>query len=87
MPSRSTEQDYRARVARVVAAIVADPLSEHRLEDLAAIAHFSPFHFHRVYASIVGETVSSTGIGVPILLPGPVTKPVSSSISSMREGP
>jgi AraC family transcriptional regulator len=60
MTSRSTEQDYRARVARVVAAIVADPLAEHRLEELAAIAHFSPFHFHRVYASVVGETVSST---------------------------
>ena len=60
MPSRSTEQDYRARVARVVAAIVADPLAEHRLDDLAAIAHFSPFHFHRVYASVVGETVSAT---------------------------
>ena len=60
MPSRSTEQNYRARVARVVAAIVADPLAEHRLEDLAALAHFSPFHFHRVYASVVGETVSAT---------------------------
>ena len=60
MPSRSTEQDYRARVARVVAAIVADPLAEHRLEDLAALAHFSPFHFHRVYTSVVGESVSAT---------------------------
>ena len=60
MPSRATEQDYRARVARVVAAIVADPMAEHRLEDLAALAHFSPFHFHRVYASIVGESVSAT---------------------------
>jgi AraC family transcriptional regulator len=60
MPSPSTEQTYRARVARVVAAIVADPMAGHRLEDLAAIAHFSPFHFHRVYASIVGETVNAT---------------------------
>ena len=60
MPSRSTEQDYRDRVARVVAAIVADPLAEHGLEALAAIAHFSPFHFHRIYTSIVGESVSAT---------------------------
>ena len=60
MPSRSTELSYRDRVARVVAAIVADPMAEHRLEDLAALAHFSPFHFHRVYASIVGESVSAT---------------------------
>lgn len=60
MPARSTDQIYRARVARVIAAIVADPMAEHRLEDLAAIAHFSPFHFHRVYSSIVGETVNAT---------------------------
>ena len=60
MPSRTTELSYRDRVARVVAAIVADPMAEHRLEDLAALAHFSPFHFHRVYASIVGESVSAT---------------------------
>ncbi len=60
MSSRPTEQSYRARVARVVAAIVADPTAEQRLEDLAAPAHFSPFHFHRVYASVVGETVNAT---------------------------
>ncbi|WP_422846372.1 AraC family transcriptional regulator [Acidovorax sp. M2(2025)] len=54
------EQNYRDRVARVVAHIVAHPLAAHRLEDLAAIAHFSPFHFHRVYSSIAGETVAAT---------------------------
>ncbi|RTQ36978.1 helix-turn-helix domain-containing protein [Variovorax gossypii] len=58
--SRRIEQDYRARVARAVAAIVADPMAEHRLEDLARLAHFSPFHFHRVYASVAGETVAAT---------------------------
>ena len=51
---------YRARVARAVAAIVAAPLAKHRLEDLARLAHFSPFHFHRVYAGVVGETVAAT---------------------------
>ncbi len=60
MESRRTEQDYRARVARAVAAIVADPMAVHRLEDLARLAHFSPFHFHRVYASVAGETVAAT---------------------------
>jgi AraC family transcriptional regulator len=62
MPStpRRAEQNYRERVARVVAAIVADPMAEHRLEDLARLAHFSPFHFHRVYSSIAGETVAAT---------------------------
>lgn len=54
------EQNYTERVARVVAAIVADPTAEHRLDDLARLAHFSPFHFHRIYSSIAGETVAST---------------------------
>ena len=56
----SADQHYRNRVARVIAHIVAHPLAEHRLEDLAAVAHFSPFHFHRVYSSIAGETVAAT---------------------------
>ena len=60
MKTRRAEQNYRQRVARVVAAIVADPMAEHRLEDLARLAHFSPFHFHRVYSSIAGETVATT---------------------------
>jgi AraC family transcriptional regulator len=57
---RRAEQSYRERVSRVVAAIVADPMAEHRLEDLARLANFSPFHFHRVYHSIAGETVAAT---------------------------
>lgn len=60
MRTRSAEQRYRERVARVVAFIVAHPLEAHRLEDLAAMAHFSPCHFHRVYSSVVGETVAAT---------------------------
>ncbi|KQX20509.1 AraC family transcriptional regulator [Variovorax sp. Root434] len=60
MPSRPVEQNYRERVSRVVAAIVADPMAEHRLEDLARLANFSPFHFHRVYHGIAGETVAAT---------------------------
>jgi AraC family transcriptional regulator len=60
MKTQRAEQNYRARVARVVAAIVADPMAEHRLEDLARLAHFSPFHFHRIYSSIAGETVATT---------------------------
>lgn len=60
MSMRRAEQDYRERVARVVAAIVADPMAEHRPEDLAALAHFSPFHFHRIYSSIAGESTAAT---------------------------
>ena len=60
MRTRQTELHYRERVARAVAAIVANPLAEHRLEDLARLAYFSPFHFHRVYRSVAGETVANT---------------------------
>jgi len=61
MTKRSdSEQHYRDRVARVVAAIVSDPTAAHSLDELAAIAHFSPFHFHRIYRGITGETVAAT---------------------------
>jgi AraC family transcriptional regulator len=51
---------YGERVQRVV-----DYLAEHLddrldLEKLAGIAHFSPFHFHRVYRGLVGETINDT---------------------------
>lgn len=60
MKTSRAEARYRARVARVVAHIVAHPLSTHRLEDLAALAHFSPWHFHRLYAGVTGESVAMT---------------------------
>jgi AraC family transcriptional regulator len=49
---------YTARINRVldhVSAHLAEPL---RLRELAAIAHLSPFHFHRVFGAMTGETVS-----------------------------
>lgn len=60
MRTDRAEQNYRERVARIVAVIVADPMAAHRLEDLARMAHFSPYHFHRVYSSVAGETVAAT---------------------------
>ncbi len=54
------EQNYRDRVARVVATIVSDPIATRSLDELAAIAHFSPFHFHRIYRGVIGETIAAT---------------------------
>ncbi|AIY43363.1 putative transcription regulator protein [Collimonas arenae] len=47
-------------MARVIAAIVAEPMAQHSLEGLAGIANFSPFHFHRLYRGMMGETVAAT---------------------------
>jgi AraC family transcriptional regulator len=57
---RVTELDYRKRIERVINAISAAPAAPHRLDDLARLAHFSPFHFHRIYSAMVGESVAET---------------------------
>lgn len=51
---------YADRIQRVV-----DHLAEHLddaldLEALARVACFSPYHFHRVYRALLGETVNDT---------------------------
>jgi AraC family transcriptional regulator len=52
-----TEQAYRERILRVLVHIQ-DHLDEAlALEDLARVAHFSPYHFHRVFRGLVGESV------------------------------
>jgi AraC family transcriptional regulator len=56
----STREDYERRIARVVAAIEAEPSAPHRLADLAALAHFSPYHFNRIYSAMRGENVFDT---------------------------
>lgn len=55
MRPRESNQIYRRRVNRVI-----DYIEEHLTEplpiaELAKLAHFSPFHFHRIFRSIAGE--------------------------------
>src|SRR6266404_6252717 len=55
--TESTRNEYAARMNRVVDHIqshLADPLN---LERLAAVACFSPFHFHRLFRVWMGETL------------------------------
>jgi AraC-like DNA-binding protein len=60
MTKPETLLDYGRRVARV-----SDHIAEHLddeldVERLAEVAHFSPWHFHRIYRETTGETVADT---------------------------
>ncbi|MGE0724832.1 MAG: GyrI-like domain-containing protein [Alphaproteobacteria bacterium] len=60
MADGSTFNPYDKRIARVLA-YIADHLDDRLdLDTLADVAAFSAFHFHRVYRSILGETVADT---------------------------
>jgi AraC family transcriptional regulator len=57
---QATRRSYAARIEKVVAHL-ADRLDQPlTLEQLAAVGHFSPYHFHRIYRGLMGETVSDT---------------------------
>lgn len=51
-------EEYTARVNRVIDYIQANIDAALSLEELAGIAHFSPFHFHRIFRAMTGETIS-----------------------------
>jgi AraC family transcriptional regulator len=55
MVKGSTEQDYRERIVRTLVFIQAHLDDELELERVAAVAAFSPFHFHRIFRGLVGE--------------------------------
>ncbi len=57
-PSPSTVRDYRERVLRVLVHIQQHLDGELPLGELAGVACFSPFHFHRVFRGMVGESVA-----------------------------
>lgn len=50
--------DYVARANRAIDHILQHLDQPLRLEDVAAAAGFSPFHFHRVFQSMLGETLA-----------------------------
>ena len=61
MPLKQTTRlDYGRRIARAMALIAADPARPRTLEELAEAAAFSPFHFHRLYRELTGETPAET---------------------------
>ena len=50
--------DYVARVNRAIDHVVRNLREPLRLEEIARVAGFSPFHFHRVFRSLIGETLN-----------------------------
>ncbi|GAA0741073.1 AraC family transcriptional regulator [Ideonella azotifigens] len=49
--------DYAERVNRAVDHIVRNLARPLRLEEVSAAAGFSPFHFHRIFKTLLGETL------------------------------
>jgi AraC family transcriptional regulator len=53
----STEQDYHERIVRALVFIQAHLDDDPELDQVAAVAAFSRFHFARVFRALVGETL------------------------------
>ena len=60
MAKPETLIDYGRRIARVSQHIADHLDAEIDVERLAAVAYFSPWHFHRIYRETTGETVADT---------------------------
>lgn len=50
--------EYVARINRVLDFIDRNIARELTLDELADVANFSPYHFHRIFSGMTGETVS-----------------------------
>jgi AraC family transcriptional regulator len=53
-------EDYAGRLERVLAYLADNLDRDVALDRLAAVACFSPFHFHRIYHALLGETVAES---------------------------
>ncbi|MCP5067241.1 MAG: AraC family transcriptional regulator [bacterium] len=58
MAASSPPVDYVERVNLAVDYIVQHLEERLRLEDVADVACFSPFHFHRIFRTLLGETLN-----------------------------
>ncbi len=53
------QKEYIHRINRVVDYIESNLDNKLNLDTLAGVAHFSPFHFHRIFSIFTGETLNS----------------------------
>ena len=55
----STREDYAKRINIIIEYIGNHLNDEMDLKELADISNFSEFHFHRIFKSIIGESVGA----------------------------
>lgn len=58
-PTEKTKQDYASRMNRVLEYIQTNLDRPISLDKLADIACFSPYHFHRIFSGMIGESLRS----------------------------
>lgn len=54
----TTKTTYQERLLRVLLYIQNNLYEPLTLDELAQVAHFSPYHFHRIFRGMVGETLA-----------------------------
>ena len=59
MKSLNRHSEYMSRINRVIDYIDCNIDKYMTLNELANIANFSPYHFHRIFKAIVGETINN----------------------------
>jgi len=57
-PGETRRAEYIGRINRVMDYVRENIGGDLRLETVAQVANFSPYHFHRTFKSIVGETLN-----------------------------
>jgi AraC family transcriptional regulator len=58
MNNNAQKEEYISRINRVIDFIENNITEEMKLEQLAKVANFSRFHFHRIFSALVGETLN-----------------------------
>lgn len=58
-PSASRHRRYRDRLDPVLDHVRQNLREDLSVEALARVVHFSPYHFHRVFRSVMGETIGT----------------------------
>ncbi|MEZ4829050.1 MAG: AraC family transcriptional regulator [Bacteroidia bacterium] len=57
-PKTDMQEDYISRINKVFQFIDQNPDGDLSLEAVSQVACFSPFHFHRIFKTMTGETLN-----------------------------